>query len=89
MNLDEFTGRKDGPFPILVGYSSVLHHCVVVQQQNFIVHDDILSSWTAIADAATKKRIWTETRQVARKDIASYPKLDAKLHELGAVTVKP
>jgi hypothetical protein len=81
----DFDVQPDGPFLQRIGYSSVLHACVVVVVQVLpIAPPNEFDAYTEIGNSAQRKSIWHDRRRIRQADRAleAYPAFEEQLHKL-------
>jgi hypothetical protein len=84
VNKQEFESRNDGPFVTNIGYSRVLHSCVLIRVQGFPWKGDFVHLTTDIFDVGDNRTIWSNGRIVQEGNNANsrYPALAQEIKKL-------
>jgi hypothetical protein len=80
----DFESRIDGPFVTAIGYSKVLHSCVVVREQGFPVAHNQIEMHTNIVNTSNQTVVWKNTRMIRQGNHKRepYPALDEEIAKL-------
>jgi len=84
VRVKDFDVRPDGPYLWKIGYSKVLHTCVVVVVQTLPAAHLGFEAFTEIGDAVQRKCIWSNWRDISKPDRAleNYPTFEDQLRKL-------